>query len=191
MLTEEEYNAWLNLKRFPAAQFSQLFIAQLKTMLLARGFVDDILQEVEALEGQRISNTKKPSKYRKPPLQGFWHKHFFLADYYMVNICHHLQTLTGDHKKLEEIVKHTQKLHKDPEARFRAFVGQLIAGSYEERAGRHKLTGEWIVFAKYENRNYYLTLAEHNEGNEVIYRRLWQGCQPEFPFLFNEQVDPA
>ena len=33
------------------------------------------------------------------------------------------------------------------------------------------MSGEWIVFQKYNEKNYYLTLAAHDEGDENIFKR--------------------
>jgi hypothetical protein len=58
-------------------------------------------------------------------------------------------------------------------------VGQI----YAKRSRAQKLTGEWIVFAKHEGKNYYLTLAAHGEGDDHIFARIRDGCVSEFPFL--------
>lgn len=53
--------------------------------------------------------------------------------------------------------------------------------SRKKKAGR--LTGEWIVFAKIGETNYYLCLATHNEGKgqgEIIYYKITSALQ-EFP----------
>jgi hypothetical protein len=58
-------------------------------------------------------------------------------------------------------------------------VGQI----YADRARAQDLTGEWIVFAKHEDKNYYLCLAVHDEGDDHIFARIRDGCVSEFPFL--------
>jgi hypothetical protein len=54
---------------------------------------------------------------------------------------------------------------------------------YADRARAQELTGEWIVFAKHEGKNYYLCLAGHDEGDDHIFARISDGCAYEFPFL--------
>jgi predicted transcriptional regulator len=47
-----------------------------------------------------------------------------------------------------------------------------------------RLTGEWIVFAKHEGRNYYLTLATHDKTTHEHERQQIENiCYREFPFL--------
>jgi hypothetical protein len=60
----------------------------------------------------------------------------------------------------------------------------MAQGAFENRAGsvRSRLTGQWIVFAKDSGRNFYLTLALHDETAEAIARRI-HGCAFDFPFV--------
>jgi hypothetical protein len=44
------------------------------------------------------------------------------------------------------------------------------------------MTGEWIVFAKANGGNIYLTLARYDETNEVVFSRCSPAAQ-EFPEL--------
>lgn len=64
---------------------------------------------------------------------------------------------------------------------------RLVVQGFEERAQRG-LTGDWIIFAKHDGRNYYLDLAIHEEGKEynadALSQRLRNGSHAEFPFLF-------
>jgi len=55
----------------------------------------------------------------------------------------------------------------------------FIHDGYLERGQRRELTGEWIVFAKQDGVNYYLTLGAHGD-DEAIWRRC-KACAVEFP----------
>jgi hypothetical protein len=49
------------------------------------------------------------------------------------------------------------------------------------------MTGDWIIFAKHEGQNFYLGLGTHDAATrepDALYRRLRQGSEWEFPFLF-------
>ncbi len=48
----------------------------------------------------------------------------------------------------------------------------MAFGVLEERAKEKKLTREWIVLQKYKDKNYYLTLDAHDEGGNIIYKRV-------------------
>ena len=64
-------------------------------------------------------------------------------------------------------------------------VHQLVLGGLDERAGAQRMTGDWIIFAKREGRNFYLGLGTHDDDDEALYQRLRQGSEWEFPFLFS------
>jgi len=55
--------------------------------------------------------------------------------------------------------------------------------SSEERENQSKLTGEWIVFAKHQGRNYYVTLATHTTGDQHTFDEIKSMAHAEFPFL--------
>lgn len=48
-------------------------------------------------------------------------------------------------------------------------------------------TGEWIVFAKNNNRNYYLRLGHHG-NDEKIYKLIRRYCLTEYSFLKGSQL---
>jgi energy-coupling factor transporter ATP-binding protein EcfA2 len=62
-------------------------------------------------------------------------------------------------------------------------IARDIVQFYADRARTRELTGEWIVFAKHEGKNYYLCLAGHEEGDDDIFARIRDGCAGEFLFL--------
>jgi hypothetical protein len=62
-----------------------------------------------------------------------------------------------------------------------------VDGALSHRSGlsarkQSRMTGEWIVFAKANGRNIYLTLAAHDEANEAVLSRCLPALQ-EFPEL--------
>jgi hypothetical protein len=63
----------------------------------------------------------------------------------------------------------------------------MVNGVISHRSGslgrkQSRLTGEWIVFAKTSRRSIYLTLAGHDETNELIFSRC-SVAPKEFPEL--------
>jgi hypothetical protein len=135
-----------------------------------------ITDEIAALEGgPRRSQTKRPAPLRGRWLKGLQHKHFFQPRYIAKNLENHW---TEEHLKeaLSEQVPIAQAMH------------HLVIGGHAARAGAAKLTGEWIVFAKQDGINFYLTLAHHKEDSEAIWRRC-KACAPEFPQLQVLQED--
>jgi hypothetical protein len=46
-----------------------------------------------------------------------------------------------------------------------------------------KLTGEWIIFARHDGKNYYLCLNTHEAGDQFVYDRIMEHCVRDFPGL--------
>lgn len=133
----------------------------------------------------RKSITKKPSQLKGRVLGGFWHKHHTQAEFILNNI--HLQ-----HKKPKTKARLTQFVERSfpadsvEQESWNAFskltAHECTITTYEERAGEGILTGEWIVYASHDSKNYYLTLASHIEPDEAILNRIGL-CRDDFPFL--------
>ena len=59
-----------------------------------------------------------------------------------------------------------------------------VSGNWGRLREAERLTGEWIVFAKHEGLNYYLSLAAHNNStHENLRQQIEALCCREFPFL--------
>jgi hypothetical protein len=138
----------------------------------------------------RAAPTKPAEPFTAGPLKGLWHKHWFQASFLATNL-------------LNETEKHGEMLiRKHLNAEFgrdrwngelitEKFVGKLVHamvdGALSHRSGsvarkQSRLTGEWIVFAKANGRNIYLTLAGHDESNEAVLSRCSLAPE-EFPEL--------
>ncbi len=64
---------------------------------------------------------------------------------------------------------------------------QFVLGGLEDRAAARRMTGDWIIFATHEGRNFYLGLGTHDEAArdpDALYQRLRLGGEWDFPFLF-------
>ena len=155
--------------------------------------------EVSALEGNLHApgvlhnwGTKPAEEFDRPPLRGFWRKHYVLGGLssFAVNV---KLAMGKKNRRLREVIH--EYYNPDTPLTVEA-VPQLagaIAGLYQERAMMGELTGEWIIFARHEEQNYYLSLATHVElkadGGAALVERI-KGCISEFPFLA-EQVERA
>jgi hypothetical protein len=60
---------------------------------------------------------------------------------------------------------------------------RVVHEPIEGRANDNKLTGEWMVFAKHNQKNYYLCCNTHNAGDQMIFDRIESHCPRDFPFL--------
>ncbi|BBO71376.1 hypothetical protein DSCA_53060 [Desulfosarcina alkanivorans] len=172
------------------SRISSVFIAQTFQMQANRVInVIQMLDEVRYLEGiKESSSTKKTELFRHPPLKGLRKKHFLDSQFIPQNMDSHYGFSYGGNKNLDKTINELIQQNKsgwiDDE-----FIGELshriTFGAIEERARIKKLTGEWIVFQIYQNKNYYLTLGSHDEGDERIWERVKDVYDLDFPFLAN------
>lgn len=141
-----------------------------------------IVHEIRGLEtGAPRTGTKPAAEYKHKPLKGFWHKHYFSAQFLAKNL---LNQLAGG--KLEQIAADALGTHRSPtitEEMIKDLAHRVTVEQLEQRSADDKLTGEWIVYAKHNGQNYYLTLATHDTGDQEIYTQIKVACLPEFPFL--------
>jgi hypothetical protein len=160
-----------------AGRYSALLAAELDSHIRNRSLHSHLItDEIAALEGgPRRSQTKPAEKFKGRWLRGLWHKHFFQPGYMLKNLKlqwtgARLREAFGEQMSIAQAVHH------------------FVIGGHAARAGAARLTGEWIVFAKQDGVYYYLTLAHHEEDDEVIWRRC-KACAPEFPQLQILQED--
>ena len=63
-------------------------------------------------------------------------------------------------------------------------VKDVVEGNWKRLRDAEKITGEWILFAKHDGKNYYLALATHDMTTHQHIRELIDTiCCPEFPFI--------
>jgi len=149
-----------------------------------------IVDEIRTLEDSaKVTRTKPASQFTRAPLKGLWHKHFFCARFLPRNMMNHL---SGG--KLEKLVNEIIDPSKSPvvtEGMIRELSHRVTVEAFEQRAADGNLTGEWIVFAKHEGKNYYLCLATHGTGDASIYNSIRVACWPQFPFLADTSPNPV
>lgn len=137
-----------------------------------------IFAEIATLEGaqrSRPSQTKPPAQFTGKWLKGLWHKHYSQAHFMRKNLQNHWTP-----KRVAEMLKEADKVPMTSlEQRVMDLSYRLVSQGYLDRANEPGLTGEWIVYARQDGVAYYLTLANHTEGDEAIWRRC-QACAGEF-----------
>lgn len=152
-----------------------------------------VLDEIDYLEGiTKASRTKSEAQFKKSPLFPLWHKHFFSAQHLIKNVGIRWNLPNGGNRDLDKMINDVAgKYGEDPTAWPGYLTHQLVVGGFTDRAERG-LTGDWLIYAKYENRNYYLDLATHEEGvadqANTLFKKLKNGSQSEFPFLFSVEA---
>ena len=51
------------------------------------------------------------------------------------------------------------------------------------------MTGEWIIFAKYNEKNYYLSLGDHTSDDMILRKMIDEWCIEEFPFILDITIE--
>lgn len=183
-----EFARNIGLDRIAKGRYSPLFAFKLLLYTTFEGIeAPFILEELKALEGQpnEALPTKPATAFTRAPLLGLWHKHFFSSRFVAHNIAVHM-----NHKRLTETINRIFDPVRSPRITA-AMIGELsravVSDSLQEREDSGKLTGEWIVFARHQGENYYLTLTPHPNdgaaGDQRIYDDIQKMAAPHFPFL--------
>lgn len=178
----EHTAGWLDLKITNGA-YSSVFLAEVARHLEQRTQnILAILDEVGALEGatfSRQSSTKRETRFKRPPLKGLWHKHYRqsgLATLY-INLLNHWNDDRLDRLEREQ----GQSGPANPEDAAGKLIHDMVLGGDAARSAAREVTGEWIVFARHEGANYFLTLGKHGDDDAVAARV--SACAAEFPHV--------
>ncbi|RMN28329.1 hypothetical protein ALQ62_03362 [Pseudomonas coronafaciens pv. zizaniae] len=183
-----EFATLIGLEQIAPGRYSVLLAANLLGCALS-GVQNPakIVHEIELLEKNELGQFKAPIKNRHPPLKGLWHKHYLqdgLASF-AKNVEKGLDQcgMPFFEKKIQEAKDAGELRYLTPED-VPALVDDVISGNRHRLAKRQALSGEWIVFAQYEDQNYYLTIATHDSAtHDRVREQINEVCCKEFPFL--------
>lgn len=176
------------LEQIAPDRISVLFLSNLFGAYKA-GRIDpfQIAREIEALEKGETTGLKPAIQNRHPPLKGLWHKHYMQPGIASLatNIQHGLKQFG-----IPYLIQKVREAQEAGEERYftiddiAPIANDAVQGNFQRLREAERLTGEWIVFAKYEGLNYYLTLATHDKATHAHERQLIENiCYHEFPFL--------
>ena len=138
----------------------------------------EILDEIAYLEGiTHHTHTKygKGKQFTKEPLKGLYHKHFSTAMHIPSNIAIGSGLMFGKSpnahsKRMNDIFKEHDGETFNDEIAWK-LTNAIVDKTLEDRRG--KFTGDWIIFEKDKHGiNTYLTIAFHDEPDQVIYDRI-------------------
>ena len=159
--------------------------------LISGNDAHSVLLEIGCLESGTPTSTKPAAQFKRTPLHPFWHKHFFAPRHFSKNIGERWNVARGEgNRALSEMLNEVAlRFGHDPRLWPSAVGHRFVLGGIDERSEAGRITGDWIVFGKYQNKNYYCDLATHEEGkscesSERLIAKLRAGCEWEFPFLF-------
>ena len=142
-----------------------------------------IVQEIKALEDKsQLSHAKPETQFKHPPLYPLWHKHYFSAHF----LPHNLHAELNRGGKLEKLVNEIFDSNKSPivtKEMINELSHRVTHETFESRAKEGRVTGEWLVFAKHNEENFYLCMATHDKGDHAIYEKLAYACKRQFPMI--------
>lgn len=168
--------------------------------LFEYGFLQEnlpqIIEEIKILEDDSgESHLKNETQFGKLPLQGLWHKH-----YQKTGISSLAQNLINQHQGIEKMAKRASQIFQNSTKSSGSIKREeawniankisksLVSDSYEKRKNDRKLTGEWIVYHKYQGKNYYVAISDHATSraeDEELASKIKFNIQNEFPEFEN------
>ncbi|MDY7790775.1 hypothetical protein U0E10_23055 [Burkholderia ubonensis] len=146
-----------------------------------------VVHEIMLLEKGEPSTLKPPIQNRHPPLKGLWHKHYLEQG---------IPSLAMNVKK--GLSKYGMPFFKQKIAEAKAagetryltaddiqmLAADVVHGNLERLREAEAMTGEWILFAKHESKNYYLDITTHDKSfHRQVRENIDAICCTEFPFL--------
>jgi len=140
--------------------------------------IEAILEEES---GESKIGIKPATQFKRFPLKGLWHKHYYSARF----IAHNIQSQLAKNG-LEKIIREIFDPEKNQIATkemIEELSHRVVNETLDERRDKQKMTGEWLVFAKYEGENYYLCMGTHQNEDQQIRNKIEIMCVREFPFL--------
>lgn len=174
--------------RVDKTRISEFLLIQLAAIAKHRIYdsfsITDVIQELEG-----VGRGCKPrfSKFKHPPLNKFFKTHFIDARFLVGNLINHWGLEFDDSPKLNNLIS---QLAQNNEGDWQGKLAhEMVFGGYKERAEKRKLTGEWIIFARHNELNYYLCISNHSKStldDERLYDFLKLLCAHEYPFLLPE-----
>jgi hypothetical protein len=146
-----------------------------------------VVSQIRTLEGAEIGHgLKAATPFKHPPLQGLWHQHYLEGGVrsMAINIRKGLRRfgLPWVQQRVADAKASGEKRYFTV-ADVPQIANDAVASNWVRLKQHSALTGEWIVFAKYEGNNYYLSIAEHKSDHLSLRAQIDAICVKEFSFL--------
>jgi len=185
-----DFARFIGLEKIVPGRYSFLLLLELYARdKSGRQNTKAVIDEIEFLEGfQKKSGSKQASPLHHEKLKGLWHKHY-LEDG-LASMARNLSRGLGKYgiPSFEKGIADAQLSGEEryvTEGDIAHIVNDAVAGNWDRLKNDSALTGEWIIFARHENQNYYLCLARHKTNPQILRSQIDAVCVREFPFLIN------
>lgn len=180
----------IGLESVASGRFSFLFLLQLFGETQS-GTIDPIkvIRQINVLEGISVNyGLKAPTKFNGRLLRELWHQHYLETG--IAGVAKNLKRAM-DRYGLPYIYQKVAEAEASGEERFFTIEDAMQIAHDAVIVNRKRLIqdealiGEWIIFAKYDNQNYYLCIAKHNTGDAAIRKLIDTMVIPQFSFFEN------
>lgn len=185
----QQFAGMLGLDRVAPGRYSMVLLLQLYGSCKS-GMENPhkVMREISALEGiGPASKLKAPIQNKHPPLKGLWHKHYQQSGMrsLAMNIGKALKRygIPYAQKKVDEAQAAGELRYFSAED-VKPIVHDVLHNNFMQLGKDAAVSGEWLLFAKHNGKNYYLSLATHDASQHAQVRQAIDGmCCREFPFL--------
>lgn len=184
----ESFRQFILLEQIAPGRYSFLLLMSLFGGWKS-GMVDPhkVVHEIKLLESGEASPLKPPIQNRYPPLKGLWHKHYLEQG--MASLAQNVKRGFDKYgmpyfdQKITE-AEDAGETHYMTIEDVQALAADVVHGNLKRLREAEAMTGEWILFAKHEGKNYYLDITTHNKSlHEHVRKNIDTLCCHEFPFL--------
>ncbi|MSU93063.1 hypothetical protein EB795_03775 [Pseudomonas mandelii] len=179
----------IGLSSIAAGRYSAFFATQLYCESMVMGVLtpERVMCEIRALELlEPVSVTKPAAQFQRLPLKGLWHKHYTVSGIpsIAVNVMNALKRIGTPEfsESVRQVEASVEERYFEKEDIDR-YVREVVHTNYQKRRDAGEMTGEWIVYAVHEGRNYYLCLGTHKTGDDLLRQWIDLIYLKEFPFL--------
>jgi hypothetical protein len=178
----------ISIERNFQGRYSALLLAQLFSASHRNTFDPaKVVWQMKALEGDvKNYGLKSASIFKHPPLAGLWHQHFLMdgISSMAINLQRGLHKfgLPWLEKEVKEITASGEERYLNEEM-INRIVHDAVMGNLDRLFEAEALTGEWLIFAKHQDQNYYLSLGGHKSGDEFLRSQIDLIAQTQYPFL--------
>jgi len=185
----KEFGKIIGLDTAAPGRYSALLLIELyaETILMQRMNPAKVLHEIRNLEaGTESGGTKPATQFKHAPLRGLWHKHYLQDGLRSMAINLDQGLKRHGLPWFEQRVREAQEAGEErylTEEDVKSITHDAVVGNWLRQIDAGKLTGEWIIYARHEDKNYYLCLGQHDSGDDVLRKKIDDICCQEFPFL--------